>query len=134
MKPSQQTYLKFYNHLGKLFYAIAAADGNVRPQEIARLQELVREKWLGAEPAVDDYGTDAAYQIGVVFDWLVETGVDPRGCMHSFREFRDAHPTIFTRDIDRLVWKTADAIAAAFNGRNKKELIMLQELRETLMA
>jgi len=44
MKPSQETIMDFYQNLGKLFYAIAAADNRVENAEFNALKETVKNK------------------------------------------------------------------------------------------
>ena len=46
METKTKLTLEFYQHLGKLFYAIAAADKKVHPDEFNKLKELVKLKWL----------------------------------------------------------------------------------------
>ena len=60
---------KFYQNLGKLFYAIAMADHSVHMKEMEKLNEVVRDYWLEVDDIEDEYGTDAAFQIISVFDW-----------------------------------------------------------------
>ncbi len=40
------------------------------PVEIERLKEDVRKYWLTVDSIEDEFGTDAAYQIEIVFNWL----------------------------------------------------------------
>ena len=61
---------EFYENLGKLFYSVAMADKKVSLIEIQRLKEDVKKYWLPLDDVEDDFGTDAAYQIEIVFDWL----------------------------------------------------------------
>jgi hypothetical protein len=51
----------FYKELGRLLYAIAAADGRVSPAEVRRLHEVVGQVLVPAEPSTDKYGTDQAW-------------------------------------------------------------------------
>ena len=70
MTSKKRLTLYFYQNLGKLFYAIAAADKTVHTAEINTLKEIVKTKWLDVDPTNDVFDTDAAYQIEIVFDWL----------------------------------------------------------------
>ena len=81
----QKMTLKVYQNLGKLFYAIAAADNEVRKVEFDKLKELVRKHWLELDPIEDIYSTDAAYQIEIVFDWLnQEQNLNTKACFDDF--------------------------------------------------
>ena len=72
MKPSSNTMIHFYQQLGKLFYGIASADKTVGKEEIAQLKEIVKKEWVPIENTFNEFGDDSAYQIEIVFDWLVE--------------------------------------------------------------
>ena len=72
MKPSRQTMIHFYQQLGKLFYSAASVDNTVHEDEMAQLKEIVKKEWLPLENSLSEFGDDAAYQIEIVFDWLVE--------------------------------------------------------------
>ncbi|NGY36599.1 hypothetical protein FQU23_003625 [Flavobacterium sp. XN-5] len=47
-------------------------DKTVQKEEIEKLKELVQKEWLPVEDSSDIFGSDSAYQIEIVFDWLVE--------------------------------------------------------------
>ncbi|WP_435625280.1 hypothetical protein [Flagellimonas sp.] len=118
----------FYQNLGKLFYAVAMADHSVHIKEIDRLKEMVREHWLEVDEVEDEYGTDAAFQIETVFDWLLEYEKDAVECYEDFEMFYTDHKIRFGDQIKYLIMATARSIASAFSGRNKSELIVLGRL------
>lgn len=119
---------KFYQKVGNLFFAVAMADGSVHSKEVDKLKGLVREKWLPLDDIEDEYGTDAAFQIEIVFDWLLENEKTSAECFSSFTEFYKEHKVVFTEKVNALVFETANAIAYSFSGNNKSELIMLGNL------
>ena len=57
--------------------------------------------------------------------WLVDLD---HTCFKEFLEYKNEHTYFFTDTIKQLILKTANAIAAAFAGKNKSELIMLAKL------
>lgn len=61
MLNSEKIGNEFYQNLGKLFYAVAMADNNVRPIEMKRLRKYVRQHWLDMDEIEDEFHTDAAY-------------------------------------------------------------------------
>jgi hypothetical protein len=129
MKTKKKMTLKFYQNLGKLFYAIAASDKQVRKLEFNKLKEIVKTQWLDLDPIEDTYDTDAAYQIEIVFDWLNEKeDLNVNGCYNAFVNYKNEQPHLFTNPVKKLILKTAYAIAASFSGLNKSELIMLAKL------
>ncbi|MFN4763038.1 hypothetical protein ACKGJN_07955 [Gillisia sp. Q332] len=123
---------KLYQNLGKLFYAVAASDKVVREEEKNALKNIVKEEWLDVDDFKDEYGSDAAYLIEIIFDWLDENEPSAFSAFNDFKDFKKDHEEFFTPGINKLIWKTADQIASSFSGKNKSELIMLSELKAIL--
>ena len=132
MKTKEKLTLEFYQNLGLLFYAIAAADKHVHPDEFNKLKELVKQQWLDVDILEDQYHTDAAYHIEIVFDWLNNGLYEADICFNSFLKYKKQNTTLFTKDIKKLITKTAHAVANAFSGLNKSELMMLAKLNMAL--
>jgi len=118
----------FYQKLGKLFYAIAAADKVISEEEVKKLKQLVNTEWLNLGGVKDKSEVDAMRQIKITFDQLTAQSQDPNDCMAEIKLFKEAHENLFTNDVKQLIWKTASAITASFSGRNKSELILLTKL------
>ena len=121
--------LLFYQKMGELFYAIAAADKVVRKAEYDTLKNIVSEQWKNLDDYEDPFHTDAAYQIEVVFDWFDYEQLDANDCFESFADYKKEHPKLFTKERKDLIWKTANAIATSFAGKNKSEVVMLSKLK-----
>ena len=129
MTSKKRLTLYFYQNLGKLFYAIAAADKKVHTSEIIKLKEIVKTKWLDVDPTNDVFDSDAAYQIEIVFDWLNrEELLNGESCFDDFLLYKKEQSHLFTDDIKALILKTASEIAHAFSGINKSELVLLAKL------
>jgi hypothetical protein len=133
MKPSQNTIISFYENLGKLFYAIAAADDIVEEIEFNVLKETIKNKWTKIDTVNDNFHSDAAYQIETVFDWLNNEGFsNSETCYREFLEFRKEHPSLYTKDINNLIIKTATKIAASAHDLDKLELMLVDKLNSEL--
>lgn len=133
MRNGKTLTLKFYQNLGKLFYAIAASDNEVRKVEFDKLKELVKKQWLGLDSIEDGFGSDAAYQIEIVFDLLnIQERLNAKSCFEDFVSYKNEQKHLFTDNVKQLILKTAGAIANAFSGINKSELIMLANLDREL--
>ena len=132
MMTQQPPKLVLYQKLGELFYAIAAVDKVIRKAEIDALRSLVKTHWKNVESLEDEFHSDASYQIEIVFDWLDDKQVNPDECFEDFKDFKKENPNLFSTTIKKLIWKTADAIASSFAGKNKSELIMLAKLKMLL--
>jgi hypothetical protein len=129
MKTIQNLHVSFYQKLGELFYAIAAADKVVKKAEYDALRKMVSDHWKELDDFEDDFHTDAAYQIEIVFDWFDYESRDANLCFDDFKDYFNENKSLFTVGRNKLIWRTADAIASAFAGKNKSELIMLTKLK-----
>lgn len=129
MRNSERIQNEFYQHLGKLFYAIAMADKQVKRKEAQQLQKDITKYWLELDAVKDEFGEDAAHQIGIVFDWLRYEEAQGAAYFNAFAEFYRDHPDIFDPHIKSLILRTCNDIASSFAGKNKSELILLAKLQ-----
>jgi uncharacterized tellurite resistance protein B-like protein len=129
---SPQTWKTFYQRLAYLYYAVAKADEKVVAEEIAKVHEVVKNDWLSIEPSEDEFGTDAAYQIDIAFDWLLEQKPSAGKALEKFENFVAEHPDFLTTKLKKRIIRTSTAIAEAFHGTNKQEETMLQRLEALL--
>lgn len=129
MRTEDKPQLLFYQKMGELFYAIAAADKVVRKEEYNTLKNIVAEEWKNLDDYQDPFHTDAAHQIEIVFDWFDYEQLDAKDCFESFADYYADNPQLFTEERKSLIWKTANAIANSFSGKNKSEVIMLAKLK-----
>ncbi|REJ83572.1 MAG: hypothetical protein DWQ44_03210 [Bacteroidetes bacterium] len=132
MKESREQMKRFYQMVSKACYAIAKSDKVVHKDEKEKLKEDVKKHWLALEDSLDEFGSDAAFQIEIVFDWLVENEPDPEECMSEFAEYYKANSKLFNPEVKAMIWKTANAIAESFSGKNKSELVALGKLGNLL--
>lgn len=128
MSNSEKKEIELYSNLGKLFYAIAHSDGKVHRKEINHLRSYIRSYWLEIDAIEDEFGTDAAFRIETTFDWSLENERDAEISYKEFRAFYLDQVNLFTPLIKRLVLDTAKAIANAYAGKNKAELILLSKI------
>lgn len=132
MKPSDKTMVLFYQQIGKVFYSIAAVDKTVRPEEVKELKKVIQKEWLPLENSIDSFGSDSAYQIEIVFDWLVENEGNIDQMIPDLKTFRIVHSSLFTDQVNALILTTAKAIADSFAGKNKSEHVLISQLSEVL--
>ncbi|MCB0462181.1 MAG: hypothetical protein R2816_07285 [Flavobacteriaceae bacterium] len=129
MDKEKELALKFYQNLGKLFYAIAFIDNSVRAEELDKLKEMVKKEWLTTNLIHDDLKLNAEHSIINTFRWLDDDNdYDAETCYTSFLAFKRKNESLFTNDINKLIIKTARAIAASFSKVNKSELMLLAKL------
>ncbi|MFV5687235.1 hypothetical protein ACM55M_01265 [Flavobacterium sp. ZT3R25] len=132
MKPSHQTMMHFYEHLGKVFYCIAAIDKTIRQEEIEQLKEIVKTEWLPFENTLNEFGDDTAFEIEIVFDWFIESNWGFEQVLPDFKTFRQEHKNLFTPQVNALIQNTAKSIATSFSGKNKSERVFLSQLNTIL--
>ena len=132
MERNNETIVALYQLLGRVFYAAAQADKTVRPEEISKLKQIVKEDWLDFEDTADEFNSDSAYQIEIVFDYLVDKGVVQEDVIRELGEFKKIHSSLFTMALVELIMQTAYRIVSSFAKRNKSELVFLSQLRAVL--
>ncbi len=120
---------KFYQHLGRLFYAIAAADRVIHKEEVEAVKGIVKKEWLHRDEVTDEFGTDAAFQIEIIFDWMDANKPDPQSAFETFSDFYRKHSELFSEEIKNLILQASREIASSFRGQNKSELVMLAKLQ-----
>jgi hypothetical protein len=122
----------FYKELGRLLYAIAAADGRVQQKEKDTLKWVVKDLLVPVESGMDHHGTDQAYITEFEFDVLLEREATSDEAFESFMTYMDGHRHHLTTERRELVYTCADAVAHAFHGVSARELPLLIELHKLL--
>ena len=67
MNVSKKPQVLFYQKLGELFYAVAAADKIVQKSEYEALRKMVISDWKDLDDYEDVFHTDAAFHIDHTF-------------------------------------------------------------------
>jgi hypothetical protein len=132
MKMKNTTMTSFYQLLGRVFFAAAKADSVIRPEEVEALKKIVKELWLDVDDAVDNYDSDAAFQIEIVFDYLVNNEVVVDNVINELKTYKSIHSVIFTERIIGLILETTSRIISSFAKRNKSELVFFSQLQFAL--
>ena len=125
-------YQNLYENLGRLFYAIAAADQHVHREEVEKLKTLVGKEWLPLENSTDSFGTDAAHYISIAFEYCLSENISSEDAYTLFSTYYEEHEASITKELKRKIKTTASAIANAFAGKNKKEQKVIDELSRLL--
>ena len=124
----------FYQSISKVFYGIAAADQLIRKEDVKTLTNIIQKEWIPLDDRTDDFGTDAAFQVGIVFIWLVENDWDIDYLLDAFKEYTKEYPSLFTLKINALILKKAVTIADSFHGINRRENVYLGKLESIFNA
>ncbi len=118
--------LVFYQKLGEIFYAVAAADNVVRQEEYNALKEMVIQEWRESDL---NESSNKLCQMEIMFNWFDYEQLDANSCFEHFEEYYKENSHLFTPEIKKLIWKTANTIADSVSTKNKRELIMLAKLQ-----
>jgi hypothetical protein len=132
MKHSNKTILRYYQLIGKIFYAAAAGNKMLNKDELETLRNSVKKEWLALDQTFDELGTDSAYQIQIVFDWLSDKKADPGKAIQGLRIFKEKYPEIFSERVNQMIMDSACAISTTFATENKSELLFLDRLERVL--
>jgi len=125
----QKEYISFYQNLGKLFYAIAASDKQVRDEEFKTLKNIIYGEWELDKSFDGNFKDSAIHIILDTFKWLHnDNEYNAQTCYDSFINFKNTHTHIFNKKVNSLILKTASKIAASYSSINKSELMMLAKL------
>lgn len=124
--------MELYPKLGHLFYAVAFADGIIETAEIEKLKKTVKERWLQSEESNDEFGSNAAFQIISVFDWLAAEQITGDNAYSVFTRFFLKNREWFDPGMKINILQTAIDIALAFKGENKEEHAFIENLKKLL--
>jgi len=131
LQPVMEAQL-FYKELGRLLYAIAAADGTVQDKELATLKRIVKEELAPNEASTDHFGTDQAYITEFEFEVLAERDAPVDEAFDSFVAYMARHRNDLGEARKSLIYMAADKVATAFHGVGKKEMPLIIELHRHL--
>jgi hypothetical protein len=121
--------LDFYQAIGKLFYAVAATDKQVVPEEINAFKKLLKTRWLKADEFKNQNNFEGIKQIYFTFEAFNKLdNPDPGKCFEDFLNFKKSHEDLFKKNLKQLISRTAHAIANSYARKNKSELIILAQL------
>lgn len=128
MKAALIKQIEFYQNLGKLFYAIAAADKMVHKDEVETLKNIINKDWLNLKGKKTDDEIDAMRQVKIIFYALVNKNENAKQCLQEFKQYKQDNERLFKEEVKELIWKTANEITTSFSSKNKSELIVLTDL------
>jgi len=124
---------KLYVELGNLFYAIAASDEKIRPEEKKKLNDEIEYAWKHFDESTDRFGSDRAYLIRFEFDTLEDQSIPADDAFHSFAAFFDKNKKDLDTATRRRIFNSARHIAETIRKINKQELTYLVQLKELMM-
>ncbi len=123
---------KYYIELGKLFYAIANADGKIEPKEIAALREIIQNQFVTVEAESDEFGVNDAYYAEFEFETLNEKSANVELAFNSFINFVKLNRNEIDKEMKQSCIMAATAIADSFHKKNQSEVHYISRLKHEL--
>ena len=123
---------QLYKELGNLFYAIAAADKNIRPEEKRTMHDEILYSWKHYDNSLDRFGSDRAFLIEFEFETLEDESVSAETAFRLFESFFKSHEKEIDSSSRIRIFNSARHIAESVRKINHEELHYLVRLK-TLM-
>jgi len=120
---------QLYKELGNLFYAIAASDKKIRPEEKKTLHEEILYAWKHHENSTDRFGTDRAFLIEFEFETLEEEFVSAEYAYRLFENYYRDHENEIDPASRIKIFNSARHIAESVRKINHEELNYLIRLK-----
>lgn len=114
---------QYYKELGKLVYAVAAADGVIQPEEREQLHQFVLKEMASHEASVDSSGMNQAFYVDFEFDATEEKHPSSEVVIKSYARF--VHNNFESNDSELISnsLKLLEAVALAYTKKNEKNII-----------
>ncbi len=125
-------YQEFFIETGRLFYAIAMADGEVQPSEHKLILEMIRRNLKELESSSDAFGTANAYYTEFEIERLIDFKVEPPEAFNSFIDFATENLPEISPELRFQLVQMAENVAESWNGVVHSEHDLLVRLKKTL--
>ncbi len=123
---------QYYKELGKLVYAVAAADGVIQPEERDKLHQFVLKEMASHESSVDSSGMNQAFYVDFEFDASEERHPSGEEVIKSYARFIQGNYEVNDGLLIATSLKLLEAVALAYTKANEKNIIenVRYEIRE----
>src|SRR5574338_314306 len=123
---------RFYKELGNLFYAIAATDKNIGPQEKKKLDEEVQFAWRHYDDSRDRFGTDRAFLIEFEFEAMEDEMASAADAFRSYEDYFVENKNEIDDITRKRIFNSAKHIAESVHKINIAEHKYLNQLKKLL--
>ncbi|HAQ65977.1 MAG TPA: hypothetical protein DCR43_09035 [Bacteroidales bacterium] len=125
-------YQEFFIETGRLFYAVAMADGEVQPSEQSLILDIIRRNLKELESSSDAFGTANAYYTEFEMERLIDFKVEPIEAFNSFVDFATENLSDISPELRLQLLQMAENVAESWNGVEHSEHDLLERLKKTL--
>ena len=101
---------------------------------ILLLKTVISDKWPQQSTPGEGLILDSHHGILAAFKEMGITGAKSDDCFLAFQLFFSENKSLFSQELKKLIWDTAQAIASSYAKKNKSELVLLAKLRILLQA
>lgn len=123
---------RLYKQLGNLFYAIAAADRKIRPEERKSLTDEIQYSWKHYDESTDRFGSDRAFVIQFEFDTMEDNFETAEVAYLSFENYFREYEKEIDTETRKRIFNSARHIAESVRKINHPELDYLVRLKKLL--
>jgi hypothetical protein len=103
-------------------------DKNLSAQEIKNLSVTIHGNFIRADEKNYLSSLEGIALIEKHFGELVTNAADSFECLKKFKNFMREHYQLFTPEIKSKLWEVINSLALSTGGKNKNELIVLNEI------
>ena len=123
---------RFYKELGNLFYAVAAADKKIRPEEIKTIHEEILHAWKLYDETLDRFGSGKAFLIEYEFEAMEEEHETAENAFSSFEQYFLENERGVDFETRQKIFESARHIAESTRKINTAELSYLLRIKNLL--
>lgn len=133
------SFEKLYEHVGYLFYALAAEHGKLSSADYLKLKEIIDRYWAGSahgdlrlQPYLNGYVLSLnGYLLSGVRN-AIDEGMDADEAFLFFENYYAVHKLFFGSALKEKIALTDNSIAAVFPGNNHQRAVIknVEELLE----
>jgi hypothetical protein len=123
---------RFYKELGNLFYAVAAADKKIRPEEKKILHEEILNAWKIYDESTDRFGSGRAFLIEFEFETMEEEFETAENAFSSFEQYYLENERGFDFATRNKIFDSARHIAESVRKINSEELLYLLRIKKLM--
>ena len=116
---------QYYKELGKLVYAVAAADGSIQTEERDKLHQFVLKELAENERTNDSSGMNQAFYVDFEFDMAAEKHLGVNEVIKSYARFLHTNyePSDWALMANSV--KLLEVVALAYSKQKEKEIISM---------
>jgi uncharacterized tellurite resistance protein B-like protein len=123
---------RFYKELGNLFYAVAAADKKIRPEERKIIHEEVLHAWKLYDENLDRFGSGKAFLIEYEFETMEDEHESAKNALDSFEQYFMENEISIDTDTRQKIFESVRHIAESVRKINSIELSYLLRIKKLL--